>query len=166
MSGDKFRHYFPGIEYNWPSEADYDTLTVDGEKPSQADFDALPWPPVPTLNEAKAAKLAELAALRWEREVGGITFQGVHIKTDERTQATLHAARTWAKEDPNFTVNYKAGDGLFIPANAEMIIAIADLAKLHVQACFNREAALTAQIVGAGSIQALDAIDITTGWPG
>lgn len=171
MSGDKFRHYYPGVQYNWPSESDYETLTVEGmEKPDQAEFDALAWPPVPTLNEAKAARLAELANIRWQREVGGITFvyegNPVPIPTDRESRAEAFIAAQLASAAPGYTRKIKVANGLFIEADAATIIGVAGLIDQHVQACFNNEADITALILAAASVEAVQAIDLTVGWPG
>lgn len=148
-----------------PAEPSFDPETQHAPKWGGEGWVILPIAPselAERTEQRRAGRLAELAALRYAKEVAGFTFNGIPIQTDRETQAMLHAARTWALEDPDFTVNYKARDGLFIPADAATIIAIADLAKSHVQACFNHEAALTQQVKAAADPLA---VDITAGWP-
>lgn len=115
------------------------------------------------VNAARVDMLAELADKRWRVEVGGTTVGGVHVLTDRDTQAKLVAARIMAKEDPTYTVNWKSADG-FVVMDAATIIAVADGVRAHVQAAFDREAALTAQIMAATTRQELSSIDISTGW--
>ena len=122
-------------------------------------------PPTPTLEEAKAAKLEALAAYRFDVENGGTTLAGSFVATDEKTRSVLTAARIKAREDDNFTVNYKFGPGLFATLTAAQIIATADGVAAFIQACFDREEVLSDLILAAANQAALDAIDITTGWP-
>lgn len=125
--------------------------------------------PAPTLAEAKAAKLAQLATQRWEIEVGGITFtyagQPVPIPTDRPERAEAFIAAQLAGGNPAYTRKIKVMNGVFIEADAATIIAVAGLIDAHVQACFDNEAALTAQILAAGSVSAVQAVDISVGWP-
>lgn len=124
----------------------------------------------PTLPEAKAQRLAELADIRWQHEVGGITFvyggQPVPIPTDRPDQAQAFIAKSLSEGDPDYTRKIKVMNGLFIEADADTIIAVAGLIDAHVQTCFDKEATLTALILAASTVEAVQAIDITTGWPG
>lgn len=122
-------------------------------------------PPALTLAEQKAEKLEALAAYRFDIEKGGTTLAGSFVATDEKTRSVLTAARIKAREDADFTVNYKFGPGQFATLTAAQIIAIADGVAAFIQACFDREKALSDLIVAAANQTALDAIDITAGWP-
>lgn len=168
MSGDKLSYYFPGTQWSWPSENDYSTLQWfgPGDKPTEAELDALAWPPVLSLADSKTAKLAELAAVRWEREESGTTFGGNPLATDRTTQGKITAAYIDAKEDPTHVVpDWKFGPGVFGSLDAPTIIAAADAIKTHVQACFSHEAALSADIMAAADFDELSAIDLQAGWP-
>lgn len=114
----------------------------------------------------KSAKLATLAARRWQAETGGIVFMGMSIKTDEDTQRKITGAYVQATRDSGFVVKWKVAPGVFIDLDAAAIIAIGDAVTAHIQACFANEAALTAAILAAGDVAALSAIDIESGWPG
>lgn len=113
----------------------------------------------------KTAKLASLAAKRWQVETGGIIVAGMPIKTDEDTQRKITGAYVQVTRDPSFVVKWKVAPGVFIDLDAATIIAIGDAVTAHIQACFANEAALTAAILAAADIAALDAIDIESGWP-
>lgn len=118
------------------------------------------------LTSAQTAKLAELAAIRWEREESGTTFGGTPLATDRTTQGKITAAYIDAKEDPTHVVpDWKFGPGVFGSLDAPTIIAAADAIKAHVQACFSHEAALSADIMAAADFDDLDAIDLQAGWP-
>jgi hypothetical protein len=47
---------------------------------------------LPTLEELRARRLAELAALRWEKETGGTTFNGIPVATDTVSQTKFIGA--------------------------------------------------------------------------
>lgn len=114
-------------------------------------------------SSAKVQKLAQLAAYRFEQEVGGITVSSVPVATDRQSQSLMTAARIIAKEDSNYTVNWKATAG-FVTLNAATIIAIADAVRGHVQDCFDNEKDHTDAIDALSTAAAVEAYDITTGW--
>ena len=116
-----------------------------------------------SLGDCKAAKLAQLAAHRYAQETGGITVSGVPVKTDRESQSLMTAARIIAKEDSNYSVNWKAGAG-FVTLNAATLIAIADAVRGHVQDCFDSEKVHTDAINALTTAAAVDAYDFTTGW--
>ena len=124
-------------------------------------------PPVP-IGDLYAARLAELADRRWQQEIAGIVVLGMPIRTDRESQGLLTSAYIMAKLNPTFAVNWKAGNGQFIAADAPMIVAVGDAVTAHVQGCFDREAELTADLTAAFEAEdraALDALDTTAGWP-
>jgi hypothetical protein len=55
-------------------------------------------------------------------------------------------------------------DGTFVALDAQAITAVAMAVQAHVQACFDREAELKAQIEAANATEELAAIDLNTGW--
>ncbi|SFZ81649.1 protein of unknown function [Devosia enhydra] len=113
----------------------------------------------------RAGKLAALDATRRGFEEGGTVIAGTPIKTDRQTASILTAAFVTALADPGYTIRWKVADGVFTTLDAPTIVAIATAVRAHVQACFDREGELTEAIMAAGDAEALDAIDITTGWP-
>lgn len=124
-----------------------------------------PVPDLRTLDEARTDKLAALAERRWLVETGGITVAGRRITTDDRSKTLIHGARTAADKDAAFSTRFKIG-GQSVLLTAPEIIAISDAVLAHVAACFDREGDLIDAIHAAADRAALDAIDITVGWPG
>lgn len=122
-------------------------------------------PPVLTFTDKKHAKKAALAATRWDHETSGLTFDGHIIATDVVSQTKIIGAVVGVQLDPTATLNWKTAEGDFIPLSASSIIAIGQAMRAHVQACVDREAALVSVINAAADEAALDAIDITVGWP-
>lgn len=112
---------------------------------------------VPTLEEAKARKLAELAAARYAAEIAGVSVGSAKVRTDRESQAMLTGAALQAVEDPAYTCRWKTENG-FVQLDAEQIKIVAKAVRAHVQAQFDREAALTAQVEAAETIEAVEAI--------
>lgn len=120
---------------------------------------------VPTFEEQRAAKLATLAAKRWEIETGGIVVGGFPVLTDDRSKLLITGARVKADADPAFTTKWVAADGTRSTIAAAAIIAMSNAVLSHVDACFDRFDLLATAIAAAGNEAVLDAIDINTGWP-
>lgn len=90
--------------------------------------------------------LAALKAKRDEAMCAGIEVNGVHVQTDDLSQQRLTAAALAAQIDPTSTVRWKTASGAFVVLSAEQITAVAMAVRAHVQACFDREAELSALI--------------------
>jgi hypothetical protein len=118
-----------------------------------------------TLVDAKSAALAYLADRRWQAETGGTTVNNSPVTTDAQSQAKITSAVVAAMLDANYSVQWKMPGGNFVTFNHDQIIAIGQAMRAHVQACFDREAELSAQINGASDAEALAAIDLNAGWP-
>jgi len=141
-----------------PAEGDEAAVAVEVERLAAAAALA-------GMADAKAARKAALADRRWRAETGGATVAGMEIPTDAATQAKLTAAAVAALIDPAYSVNWKVATGDFVALDHDQVIALAQGARAHVQGCFDREAALAAQIDAAATPEALAAIDIEAGWP-
>jgi len=109
------------------------------------------------IDKLKETKLVEIADKRWRTETGGITIDGMEIATDRESQALLTAAVLKVKDDPSYTVNWKAKNGWF-ELDAATLIAIADAVRAHVQMCFDKEKQLQEQIDKATTVEELEAV--------
>ena len=76
---------------------------------------------------------------RDQKLYSGLTVGGVSIASDNVTQSRLIAAMITAKEDPDYTINWKTDDG-FVLLDADTIITIATAMREHTQKCFDVEA--------------------------
>lgn len=122
-------------------------------------------PFTPSFEEVRTAKLAALSAKRYAVETGGTTFSGMPVRTDRETSAIITAAFVSAMADPEFQIgNWKIADGVFITLDAATIFALAGAIRGHVQAAFNREAELSAEIVALETVEALNDFDIDAEW--
>lgn len=118
-----------------------------------------------SFDEARAAKLAALAENRWSAERSGIVVSSIPVMTDRESQALITGAALQAFMDASYSLVWKTATGDFVTLSSAQLLAIAQAVRAHVQACFNREAALTTAIEAAGDATALAAIDISAGWP-
>lgn len=123
-------------------------------------------PPEVSLDELKATKRADLANTRWQHETGGISVGGMNVPTDRETQTIVdRMVKAFDDGDLADPISFKRGAGDWLTIDAATARQIKKLGALHVQACFKRECELDGLIEAAEDRAALDAIDLTTGWP-
>lgn len=119
------------------------------------------------LEEVKPAMKAALAAKRYAVEAGGIIVGGKRIITDRDSQYMISGAVNAVGLNPAMVVKFKTADG-FIELNKDAIIFLATAVANHVQACFAREADLTALIDNSTTFEELKSIydnDLDSDWP-
>lgn len=107
-----------------------------------------------------ALTAASIAARRYEAEVGGITLNGMQIDTDDRSKLLINGAAVEAMLDADYVMQWKTSEG-FIELTGAQVIGIARAVRAHVQACFDREAELLAEL-DAGT---LTNNMLEQGWP-
>ena len=89
----------------------------------------------------------------------------VPLSTDAVSQIKYIGAVVGAQIDPEAVINWKMVDGTFVTLDAPAITAVAMAVRAHVQACFDNEALLKAQVEGAVTAEEIAAVDLNTGWP-
>lgn len=120
----------------------------------------------PAFAAAKERKLSALAERRRLAEARGTNVAGLMLATDAASQAKLTAAVVACVLDNAYSVRWKLADGSFTLLDHASLIAAAQGVRAHVQACFDREATLAAEIAAALDDATLTAIDIESGWLG
>ena len=141
-----------------------ETLTVDVDRRVVVVVrEVVPWS-AEEIAEHEAERRAEMAqqiaARRWQAEVAGIDVGGILMATDRDSQALITGAALAAMRDPAYVCRWKTAGG-FVELNAEQLTAVADTVRAHVQACFDREAELLAEL-DAGT---LTPEMLEQGWP-
>lgn len=141
-----------------------ETLTVDADRRVVVVVrEVVPWS-AEEIEAAKAERRAEMAQQiadrRWQAEVSGITVNGMAVATDRDSQSLITGAALAAMRDPAYVCRWKTATG-FVELNAEQLTAVADTVRAHVQACFDREAELLAEL-DAGT---LTPEMLEQGWP-
>lgn len=117
------------------------------------------------IDQALAAKLAALAAYRYQRETGGITVGGVAVTTDRESQGMLAGALAFVSLAPEVLIDWKGANG-WAQINADGVGAIAHAVGAHVQACFTAERHHSEALGQLTTVAEIEAYDITTtGWP-
>ena len=112
------------------------------------------------LAELKAEKLAAVQAKRLAKADGGMMIGQMKMPTDKEALVLLNAANAYLKRNPAKAIK-RAGVGVIAAQNIDLIIdAVGDFQT----AIFDREADLYDAIEASETIEALDAIDIESGW--
>lgn len=106
----------------------------------------------------KKQKIAEIAAMRWEQETGGLKLNDFVIATDRESRSQINAAVMSTVLDPDYTVRWKMING-FYDLDASAIQMVATAVRNHVQACFDREAELYAAVDAAETPEAVNNIN-------
>lgn len=120
--------------------------------------------PIRTVTQARAEKLAALAARRYAEETGGIVVGGLSVATDRESQAMVNGAYSSLKDGLIPNTEWKGTSGWVVVTLAE-IQPIAQAVAMHVRACFANERAHTIAINTLPDDAArIDNYDITTGW--
>lgn len=96
----------------------------------------------------KQQKKDEIAAARYEYEIAGVVFGGVHVTTDREDQAMITAVALSAVVDPAFATVWKGADG-YLDLNATGVLTLARMVGAHVETAFAEEKRIAALIDAA-----------------
>lgn len=94
----------------------------------------------------RTSLLEEVTSLRDEGIAAGTLYGERPIHTDDQSQQRATGAAVAAGFDSSYSVGWKFADGTFATLGAQEIIEMASTIQEHVQACFNAEAIVSAQI--------------------
>lgn len=135
---------------------------VLAERPDEQRILRYSLEPIP-LDELRAERLAELAEIRYAREIGGTAYNGWPLNTDRASQGKAVGAYAMASNGlwPTGSA-WKFADGVARALTAGQVQQMALSIAAHVQACFDREAALAETL--RASLDPLS-VDLMTGWP-
>lgn len=111
-------------------------------------------------------RLAELASLRYEKEIAGIMVNGAAIATDRASQALITGAWSISQINPSVLIDWKTASGVWVQIDAATIAGIAAMVAAHVQTCFSAERVHAEALAALTTSEAVAAYDLTTGWPG
>lgn len=101
-----------------------------------------------------------IAAIRWEKETGGITLtNGISVKTDRESQGTIFNGYSSLKNGLVASSMWKFA-GEWVEVTLPDIEPIAQAVSRHVRACFSAEKAVSDLIDKATDTNALLAIDL------
>ncbi len=116
------------------------------------------------LTTAKANYKAKVAAMRYQKEIGGTVYNNIPVDTTDRSKTLITSANIRAMNDPNFTIKWKDADGNFVTLTATQIAALYSAVFGFVTDLFIKEAALDTEIDACNSIEALENLDLISNW--
>jgi len=106
----------------------------------------------------------QIAKRRYREESAGVVVGGTRYASDRASQALVTgavvAARAAQDAGEAFSIQWKCPDG-WATLDATTMIAAGQAIRSHVQACFDREAALLATVDG----ESYTDDQLGTGWP-
>ena len=117
------------------------------------------------LSAMKVQIKALVTALRYEKEVSGITVNGTPIDTERDAQAKLTGAKVYLDANPDLTINWKGADGIWRPLDKTTISAVSNAVAHYVQSLYTAESTHHASIDACATLRDLSAHDINAGWP-
>jgi hypothetical protein len=116
-------------------------------------------PPPPTLEEAKAAKLKEINAAKWAAVEGGeVEYENLHFHTDSASQGLLASAVTMHQAIGTLPQVWKAKDGYLPITSVTQLTDIGALVAAFVEAQFEKEFQLAANVNAAETVEDVEAI--------
>ena len=117
------------------------------------------------LATAKATLLNVAAATRESARARGVLFGGVRLAAMPEDQGTMGDAITYLSWKPaGTTIPWKGKDG-WIEVDLPTIRAAAEAVGDFIEALFAAEHAHHAAIAGLETVEAVQAYDVTAGWP-
>jgi hypothetical protein len=128
------------------------------------------WRSASTVVEHKDALRKEAAARRTKHARKPVSYDGNSYDADPTAQQKLTSKLTYAQAagkdtDSTWSVGWKTADNSFVQLSYDDLAAVVEAVNAQVQAAYNNEAQLLSEIEAATTIDDLDAIDLTTGWP-
>src|SRR5215207_7101962 len=134
------------------------------EGPNLAQFNAF-LVEANSVSSVQAYLIKRVEALRSASELRGATYAGGVFSKDPTARADYALLALESAQDAGFVVRLKASTG-FIDLSVGEIRDLARAVAQHIAAARSREADLVDAIYAVSTVPDLNAIDITTGWPG
>ena len=114
----------------------------------------------PTLEQARAVKLAAIQAEKNRVRDGGFLVEGTLFDSDAGARVAYLEIENKLFVDNTFTVQWKASDGVWVTMNAELYDKVKVAGTEHIHNCFLWQATKEAAIMSANSIAELDTISV------
>jgi hypothetical protein len=117
----------------------------------------------PSIEYLREKIISAIAAHRYNLETNGITLpNGLHVKTDRESQATLSNAIMSMQLGLISTVDWKMTNG-WVTLTINDLIGVASLVSTRIQHLFSVEK-LKTDYINTASLEELEMIDITIDW--
>ena len=145
---------------------------IDGEKVALTDQEKekLAAERTPSLSERKESVLLKVKELRNKNAHKAVTYDGNQFDADPQAQQKLTGKLTYAQTtgkdtDSTWSVGWKTANNDFVQLSYTDLENVVGAVNAQIQAAYNREAEILAQIEQATTIEELNAISIESGWP-
>lgn len=126
--------------------------------------------PVLSVAERKTEMVESIKSIRDARIAGGTTVQGVGVfDSDDAARLNITGAVVMAQvaiaANQPFSMSWKLADNSLTTLNAQAMVLVGVSVGTHVAACHANAQALAVSVQEAEDNDALDAIDLSEGWP-
>ncbi|MCS3610969.1 DUF4376 domain-containing protein [Salinibacter ruber] len=123
-----------------------------------------------TVEEYAGDLKEEAAARRTQHARKPVAYGNHEFDADAEAQQKLVGKLTYAQAagkdtDSTWSVRWKTAGNDFVQLSYDDLAAVVQAVNQQVQAAYNREAQLLSEIEAATTIDELEAIDLTSGWP-
>jgi len=123
-----------------------------------------------SVEEYAADLAAKVKEKRTEHARKPVSYDGNEFDADPTAQQKLTGKLTYAQAagkdtDSSWSVGWKTADNNDVQLSYDDLAAVVQAVNTQVQAAYNREAELLSKIEQATTIDGLEAIDLTSGWP-
>lgn len=124
-------------------------------------------PPIVPRNfeEVKQEKIRDLEQKMVEEESNGTTYNSYRFATDKDSQIKYLGILVSSMMDPTFTTQFKTMDNEYVTLTNTDVVGLSMQVKSHIQACYDNDASILEQINAATTVEEIDAIDVSVGWP-
>jgi hypothetical protein len=122
-------------------------------------------PPDPTLAEIKEKARRVLSDLRHRKVREGVTYKGYSFWGDPMSAYAIGTALMAIEDEGNVLVRWKAKRGEFAELERVDLKVLLKLIHKRTQMCFDTERAITQAIRAASTVEEIEAIDFSAGWP-
>ncbi|WP_410499719.1 DUF4376 domain-containing protein [Chitinibacter sp. S2-10] len=134
---------------------DYEAWLAEGNQPLPIDAEKI----------TKESLIAAIASMRYDLEVAGTSWNGIPVFTDRDSRSVLTSAIVTGQLLGSWPQGWKFADGQFRAVTGDELKAVALAVKQHVDAAFMAEAGHGAAIATLSDQAAIDAYDVSAGWP-
>ncbi|WP_027176849.1 DUF4376 domain-containing protein [Desulfovibrio aminophilus] len=122
----------------------------------------------PTLEQARAAKLAAIQAEKNRARDGGVVVDGVRYDTDAGAILMYVSFLAQIDADPAYSTAWKAstgadGLGVWVDMDAALFALVRPAVDAHISACFAWQAAREAEVAAAQTIAEVEAVSAEYG---
>jgi hypothetical protein len=151
---------YKGVTYWLPDGTKHECTDAGVALPSGASLTE-----IKLLPDIKLELRTKVNEIRNELEVSGFPYMGKVFDSDPRSFLRIATANDAALKSPDFQVEWTTKDNSKILLNATEMLGVLPALAVHGQAIFSHSVTLKEAIEAAETLEALQAIDIESGWP-